>query len=34
MRFLLDIHTFLWFINDSPELSLDAKHQLESDADL
>lgn len=30
MRLLLDTHTFLWFITDSPELSKVAKDILES----
>ena len=34
MKLLLDTHTFLWFINDSPQLSADAKDLLESDVDL
>lgn len=34
MRILLDTHTFLWFVNDSPELSTDAAELLESDVDL
>lgn len=34
MRILLDTHTFLWFVNDSPELSNDAAELLESDVDL
>ncbi|NET57989.1 MAG: type II toxin-antitoxin system VapC family toxin [Symploca sp. SIO2E6] len=34
MKLLLDTHTFLWFINDSPQLSKDAKNLLESEADL
>ncbi|NEP59187.1 MAG: type II toxin-antitoxin system VapC family toxin [Symploca sp. SIO2G7] len=34
MKLLLDTHTFLWFINDSPQLSTDAKNLLESEADL
>ena len=34
MRFLIDTHTFLWFINDSPRLSTNAKSLLESDNDL
>jgi PIN domain nuclease of toxin-antitoxin system len=34
MKFLLDTHTFLWFVNDSPQLSLEAKSLLESDVDL
>lgn len=34
MTFLLDTHTFLWFINDSPQLSFDVKNLLESDVDL
>jgi PIN domain nuclease of toxin-antitoxin system len=34
MRLLIDTHTFLWFINDSSQLSTIAKTLLESDADL
>jgi PIN domain nuclease of toxin-antitoxin system len=34
MRLLLDTHTFLWFIDDSPRLSAYAKSLLESDAEL
>ena len=34
MTFLLDTHTFLWFINDSPQLSVDAKDLLEAEVDL
>ncbi|MBI1745770.1 MAG: type II toxin-antitoxin system VapC family toxin [Acidobacteria bacterium] len=34
MKFLLDTHTFLWFVNDDPQLSVDAKNLLESDVDL
>ncbi len=34
MKLLLDTHTFLWFINDSPELSNAADDLLESDVDL
>lgn len=34
MRLLLDTHTFLWFINDSPQLSAPAKSLLESEAGL
>ena len=34
MKFLLDTHTFLWFIEDSPRLSAKAKNLLESDVDL
>ncbi len=34
MTFLLDTHTFLWFINDSLQLSVDAKNLLEADVDL
>lgn len=29
MRYLLDTHTFIWFINDSPMLSKTAKEYLE-----
>ncbi len=34
MRFLIDTHTFLWFIEDSLHLSADAKKLLESDVDI
>jgi PIN domain nuclease of toxin-antitoxin system len=34
MRLLLDTHTFLWFIDDNPRLSSNAKSLLESDNDL
>ncbi|WP_416666666.1 type II toxin-antitoxin system VapC family toxin [Egbenema bharatensis] len=34
MKLLLDTHTFLWFINNSPELSSSAADLLESDVDL
>ena len=34
MKLLLDTHTFLWFIDDHPRLSAQAKVLLESDADL
>lgn len=34
MKLLLDTHTFLWFINDSLQLSADAKNLLESEVDL
>ncbi|HEX8846291.1 MAG TPA: type II toxin-antitoxin system VapC family toxin [Pyrinomonadaceae bacterium] len=34
MKLLLDTHTFLWFIEDNPRLSVQAKNLLESDADL
>lgn len=34
MRFLIDTHTFLWFIHDSPQLSANAKNLLESDNEL
>jgi len=34
MKLLLDTHTFLWFIEDSPHLSTKAKRLLESDVDL
>ena len=29
MKYLLDTHTFLWFINDAPELSIPAKTFIE-----
>lgn len=34
MKFLLDTHAFLWFVNDSQQLSLEAKNLIESDVDL
>ncbi len=34
MKLLLDTHTFLWFIEDSPKLSAEAKRLLESKAAL
>jgi len=34
MTLLLDTHTFLWFVNDSPELSQTAGDLLESEKDL
>ena len=34
MKLLLDTHTFLWFIEDSPRLSAKAKNLLESDIEL
>ena len=34
MKLLLDTHTFLWFIEDSPKLSPEAKGLLESEAGL
>lgn len=34
MKYLLDTHTFLWFVNDSQHLSLEAKNLIESDVDL
>ncbi len=34
MKLLLDTHTFLWFIEDSPRLSAEVKRLLESDVDL
>ena len=34
MQFLLDTHTFLWFINDSHQLSRNAKAIMESEVDL
>lgn len=34
MRLLLDTHAFLWFIEDNPRLSAQAKALLESNADL
>src|SRR5437588_5686685 len=34
MRFLLDTHTFLWFIEDNAQLSTKAKTLLESEVSL
>jgi len=34
MKIILDTHTFLWFVNDSPELSNSAAELIESDVDL
>lgn len=34
MKLLLDTHAFLWFIEDNPRLSIEAKALLESDAEL
>lgn len=34
MRYLIDTHTFLWFINDNPQLTADVKNLLESDVDV
>ena len=34
MKLLLDTHTFLWFIEDNPRLSAEAKSLLESDVEL
>ena len=34
MKFLLDTHTFLWFIEDNSQLSTKAKTLLESEASL
>ncbi|MDJ0659906.1 MAG: type II toxin-antitoxin system VapC family toxin [Crocosphaera sp.] len=34
MKLLLDTHTFLWFIDDSPQLETTTKALLESDNDL
>jgi PIN domain nuclease of toxin-antitoxin system len=34
MKLLLDTHTFLWFIDDSPQLSAKGKTLLEADNDL
>ena len=34
MRLLLDTHTFLWFIDDSPQLSQQGKALLEADNEL
>ena len=34
MKLLLDTHAFLWFIEDNPRLSVQAKALLESDVEL
>jgi PIN domain nuclease of toxin-antitoxin system len=34
MRFLVDTHTFLWMMADSPQLSNATKETIESEADL
>ena len=34
MKFLIDTHIFLWFINNDPKLSPTAKTLIESDAEL
>ncbi len=34
MKLLLDTHSFLWFIEDSPRLSAKVKNLLESETDL
>ena len=34
MKFLIDTHTFLWFVNDSQQLSNYARSLMESDVDL
>jgi PIN domain nuclease of toxin-antitoxin system len=34
MTYLLDTHTFLWFVNDDPLLSNSAKSLIESEVDL
>lgn len=34
MKLLIDTHIFLWFINNSPQLSTDAKAIIESDVDV
>ncbi|MDJ0659037.1 MAG: type II toxin-antitoxin system VapC family toxin [Crocosphaera sp.] len=34
MKYLLDTHTFLWFVNDSDEISEQLFNLLESDVDL
>jgi PIN domain nuclease of toxin-antitoxin system len=31
MRFLLDTHTFIWFVMDSPQLSATAKALIEDE---
>ena len=34
MKFLIDTHTFLWFISDTPQMSKTALGLLESEADI
>ena len=34
MKYLLDTHTFLWFVNDSDEIPEQLFNLLESDVDL
>ncbi|MGK7923799.1 MAG: type II toxin-antitoxin system VapC family toxin [Spirulina sp.] len=34
MNYLIDTHTFLWFINDDPKLSKNAETLIESDVDI
>ncbi len=34
MRFIIDTHAFIWFVNDSDNLSNDARFVIESEADL
>ncbi len=34
MKLLIDTHTFIWFINESPQLSADVKNLLESNVEL
>lgn len=34
MKLLIDTHTLLWFINNSPQLSANAKAIIESDVDV
>lgn len=34
MKILIDTHTFLWFINNGPQLSANAKAIIESDVDV
>jgi len=34
MKIIIDTHTFLWFINESPKLSVTIKTLIEADTDL
>lgn len=34
MTLLIDTHTFLWFINDSPQLSANAKTKIEAEVNV
>jgi len=33
MRLLLDTHTFIWFVTDSPQISITAKTLIEDEYD-